>query len=55
MKLRDTAESVQVIAIGFVLGQADELSISELYQQRDVGFANCGAQLAATRELFSFG
>src|SRR6185503_17252800 len=53
MQRRKTANCVQVIAIGFVLGQADELAIAELNEQRDVGLANGAANVAVSHECFS--
>src|SRR5215212_9295394 len=40
IKLRNTSQRVQIIAIGFMLGQANQSPIAEFDEQCDVGFAN---------------
>src|SRR5689334_17632296 len=55
MKLRNTAKRVEVVAIGFMMREADQLAIAQLDEQCDVGFANGCTQVALAREGFSLG
>ena len=49
----NTSNRIQVVAIGLMLGQAEQMAIAELNQQRDVGFANSAANIPVTHECFS--
>ena len=55
MKLWSTPKRVEIVAIGFVMGQADQFPVAQLDEQRDVTFANRRPQIAVTRECLSFG
>ena len=55
MKLGSATERIQIVAISFVMREADHFAIAQFNQQRDVSLTNGGAQVALARERFSLG